>query len=76
MCALGGDGADRKPVVRSVRVDSNMSLDSFADTRLNDTDSLEVLAFKVLLARLHEEPELGLCLDAHVTNFDLYSHTC
>ena len=76
MSGLRWDCAFREPVVGSVGVNRNVSFDSLADHVLHFSDFLNVLAFEVLLHRLHEQPVLGLVGFAHVSDLDLDSHSC
>ena len=68
------NGAHREPIVGPVSVHGDMALDCFAHLRVPDTNAFQVLAFELFLHRLHNEPDLGLPLDAHVTELNLDAH--
>ena len=55
-------------------IHGDMALDCFAHLRVPDTNAFQVLAFELFLHRLHNEPDLGLPLDTHVTELNLDAH--
>ena len=74
MSAPSWGSTDREPVISTMSVHGNMALDGFADLWVDNTNPVEILSLEVLFCRLYNEPDFGLLLHAHVTQFDSNSH--